>query len=150
MRKTEFDIEKAKKGAKLVTRNGEPVRIICLDRHRSCYPIVALIGGKEEERIEIYTSEGKHRADGEYSCNDLFILEEPTVKPYVNAEEMDAAIKEHGMFVKDLYGRRFAIVAYDDENVSVGVELHEQYKALLEFYEWPDCTPCGVPEGGEE
>lgn len=38
-----FDLELAKQGHPVQTRNGRPVRIICWDR-KSEYPIVALIG----------------------------------------------------------------------------------------------------------
>lgn len=38
-----FDLEKAKQGAKVVTRDGRPVRIICWDKldDDNTYPIVA-------------------------------------------------------------------------------------------------------------
>ena len=72
-----FDIEKAKQGAKVVTRDRRNVRILCFDsKNRSGQPIVA----------EIYIEDGSiltnHAEDGTYlysktrSDYDLFIEEE--------------------------------------------------------------------------
>lgn len=43
-----FDIEKAKQGAKVMTRDGHDVRILCFDRNSDEYPIVVLIQKAEE------------------------------------------------------------------------------------------------------
>lgn len=76
-----FDLEKAKAGAKVVTRDGRPVRIICWDRVDDTYPIVALVkcteNGKTEERILIYTNEGRYWDGVDKNINDLFMA--PTV-----------------------------------------------------------------------
>lgn len=70
-----FDVTKAKQGAKVVTANGEDVRILCLDR-RSLYPIVALILHlDDEEELIDYTQEGKAYI-GQSTDDDLRILEE--------------------------------------------------------------------------
>lgn len=39
----EFDIEKAKNGAKVCTRDGRPVRVVCWDAKRGNFPIQVLI-----------------------------------------------------------------------------------------------------------
>jgi len=53
--------------SKYRTRNGESVRILCLDRNHSKYPVIAMVGTKGE--VHCYTSEGviyinkEHRLD---------------------------------------------------------------------------------------
>lgn len=64
-----FDLEKAKQGAEVVTRDGKPARIICWDRVGKLYPIVALVechynDGKTEEEVMIYTNQGTYNDDG--------------------------------------------------------------------------------------
>lgn len=73
-----FDIEKAKQGAKIVTRDNENARIICYDRESEDYPIVALVmdTGAAESEIITYTNDGKYYDDGDTSSYDLFILED--------------------------------------------------------------------------
>jgi len=71
-----FDAEAAKKGAKVETRNGIPVRIICYNREGGQYPILALVddGSGYESCIE-YDLEGKFFCSGS-SEHDLVIVEE--------------------------------------------------------------------------
>ena len=52
-----FDLEAAKNGAKVVTRDGHAVRIICYDRKNEEYPIVALVG-EDEGAVFSYSSGG--------------------------------------------------------------------------------------------
>lgn len=78
--KVPFNIEMAKAGAKVVTRTGLPVRIICFDRVGSVvypfirrYPIIGLILSEEgNELIYTFTVDGK----GDDSSFDLFLFEE--------------------------------------------------------------------------
>lgn len=73
-----FDIEKAKQGAKVVTRDGHDVRILCFDRNSDEYPIVVLIQKKDDgdDGVETYTKNGKYVTAGDESDNDLMIAEE--------------------------------------------------------------------------
>lgn len=74
----DFDLEKAKAGAKVVTRMGNSVRIVCCDRKgdKDC-PLVALIYDKGYETPYIFDLDGKFH-NGTKDCKyDLFI-EEPT------------------------------------------------------------------------
>jgi len=66
-----FDIEKAKAGHPVVTREGQSVRTICFDMKNTNYPIVALISDGETEYPLTFTSDGKF--DGSTSPNDLFM-----------------------------------------------------------------------------
>lgn len=69
-----FDVEAAKRGAKVETKGGDPVRIICYDR-KSGYPIVALVNYKDNENCCTYTIEGSQYYDGPTE-DDLVIVEE--------------------------------------------------------------------------
>lgn len=72
-----FSVELAKKGAKIRTTTGYPVRILCYDREsdyldEKTYPIVSLVKYCGIERIEEHTLEGKSRRN---SYDDLVIVE---------------------------------------------------------------------------
>lgn len=75
-----FNLEEAKAGKPVCTTNGLPARILCFDKAKGDYPIVALIqdtAGKEF--AESYTSAGKYYYDGRISEErDLFMA--PTSK----------------------------------------------------------------------
>ena len=75
----DFDIEKARNGAKVATRDGERARIVCytrIDNTDVKYPIVALIMGKitKCECAQYYTIKGEWNGYRK-SCNDLMIEE---------------------------------------------------------------------------
>lgn len=62
-----FDLEKAKAGHRVVTRDGRPVRIVCYDRKINNYPILALVPAKfdDVEIIVKYTLNGRYLLVGE-------------------------------------------------------------------------------------
>ena len=69
----EFNLEAAKAGAKVMTRDGRAMRIVCFDVHNSDYPLIALektIEGKEN--IHIYTTKGEYLVDT-MNEEDLFM-----------------------------------------------------------------------------
>lgn len=55
-----FDLEAAKAGAPVCTRDGRKARIICFDRKFERYPIIALIDNSnaEEETVISYANDG--------------------------------------------------------------------------------------------
>ena len=62
----EFDIEKAKAGAPVCTRDGRPARIICWDyqeygqeKEKDRFPIIALLKCDKGERAYVYREDGK-------------------------------------------------------------------------------------------
>lgn len=62
----EFNLEEAKAGKPVCTREGRPARIICWDRKDKLYPIVALVEEEEgKEDVETYTESGMWRDDRE-------------------------------------------------------------------------------------
>lgn len=91
----QFDLEKAIAGKPVVTRDGEPVRIICWDRNKTDYPIVALVGDKEV--ISSFTTNGSF-FHGKQDPNDLFMAiekKEGWVNLYITKDgfaEVDAVI----------------------------------------------------------
>ena len=73
-----FDLEAYKNGAKVKTRDGHEVRIICTDKKNPYYPIVALVKLADgSESTQFYTSNGrKQPIKCTISNNDLVIVEE--------------------------------------------------------------------------
>ena len=71
-----FNLEAYKNGAKVKTRNGHEVRIICTDVKALCFPIIALVEIDDSTEVVMHlTSEGKFQR-GAISDNDLVIVEE--------------------------------------------------------------------------
>lgn len=67
----EFDLEKAKAGHPVYTRDGREVRILCFDR-QSDSPIVALVKNNEVEDIISFNNKG--RRNDVFDCGyDLLI-----------------------------------------------------------------------------
>lgn len=75
-----FDLEKAKAGKPVVTRDGRPVRIICFNMvdNNGGYPLVALVCNKNGvEEIRSYNQEG-HFIKGDEHDLDLLMFSELT------------------------------------------------------------------------
>lgn len=66
-----FDLEKARLGNPVCTRDGRNARIICFDSTLENYPLVVLVGDYPYS----YTAEGKFNKDSE-SSSDLMMLSE--------------------------------------------------------------------------
>lgn len=69
-----FDLEAAKQGKPVCTRDGCKARIICFDSTLKNYPLVVLVDGKAGEYPYTYTAEGKFDEDGKNSDFDLMML----------------------------------------------------------------------------
>lgn len=76
-----FNLEKAKQGAEVITRDGRKVKILTFSRRNNDYPIVALVDYGEEEAIHMYTTEGYYFKTKERSKNDLMM---ENTKVYMN------------------------------------------------------------------
>lgn len=65
-----FNLELAKQGKPVCTRDGKPARIICFDKKGNPYPLVALVKYDKEENTYTYTN------DGRITCteNDLDLM----------------------------------------------------------------------------
>lgn len=69
-----FDLEAAKEGKPVYTRDGRKARILCFDKKDSKYPIVALIDNKfSGESTRCYSIDGKDSISDQH---DLFMAEE--------------------------------------------------------------------------
>lgn len=71
-----FDIQKAREGKPVCTRDGCKARIICFDSTLKNYPLVVLIEGDTGEYPYVYTAEGKFDEDRKESNFDLMMLPE--------------------------------------------------------------------------
>lgn len=67
-----FDLELAKKGHPVCTRDGCKVRILCFDRKDKNYPICALIDDGEIELLRLYTNSG-HLTVGDTNNKNLMM-----------------------------------------------------------------------------
>lgn len=72
-----FELQKAKAGKPVCTRDGRKARIVCFDKKNDYYPIIALVEYDEKECIFQYTSEGEY-IDGNESTSyrNLMMLPE--------------------------------------------------------------------------
>lgn len=67
-----FDVEKAKDGWPVVTREGCKVNILKTDL-RGKFPIAAVIKRDDEDSIDSFTEGGTYYGDGSICCDDLFL-----------------------------------------------------------------------------
>ena len=82
-----FDLKAYKNGAKIRTRDGHEVRIICTDAKHIFYPIIALVKLADYSEItQSYTSKGKINTDA-ISDNDIVIVEEVEEPEYWSDNE---------------------------------------------------------------
>lgn len=70
-----FDLEKAKAGRQVCTRDGRPVRIIDFNIKSEGHPILALVDNGIEEIPQTYTKNGMWNNQKEESDYDLFMKE---------------------------------------------------------------------------
>ena len=68
----EIDLEKAKAGHPVCTRDGHEARIICFDRKNDS-PIVALVEDSGIESTFCYDNMGRYSDDGKECSYDLFM-----------------------------------------------------------------------------
>ena len=85
-----FDIQKAREGKPVCTRDGHKARIICFDYNGETgdYPIVALVhynkGNKCYERVLKYTSDGFFNKYGDCQHNDDLMMSPEKKEGWVN------------------------------------------------------------------
>lgn len=60
----QFDLEKAKAGKPVCTRDGRKARIICFNIKDESYPIIAAIAVDDREIVNSYTIDGKDYDNG--------------------------------------------------------------------------------------
>jgi hypothetical protein len=67
-----FDLEKAREGEPVVTRDGKPARIICFDL-KGAMPIIAAIDYGNEECVNCFTDKGIYEDYKGENSRDLFM-----------------------------------------------------------------------------
>ena len=70
-----FNLEEAKQGKPVCTKDGRKARIICFDA-KGTFPIIALIDEKVEEFVLSYTADGKYSGEIAICNKDLMMLPE--------------------------------------------------------------------------
>lgn len=84
-----FSVGEWKNGAKVETRDGRPVRILCTDYKERDYPVVGIVRlGETEESINTFTLDGRFNIHKEED-RDLVIVEE-IEEPERWAEDIEA------------------------------------------------------------
>ena len=119
MKTKPFNIEEAKAGAKVVTRDGRNVRILCFDCKAGNEPIIAEIENPVTKTwfIEFFDSDGKQGID-KLKDRDLFLV-----------SEEEEELTEFGYALYDV----LCEVEHDDEK-SNAYELAKEYsQELLEL-----------------
>ena len=81
-----FSVQKAKDGAKIVTRSGVSVRIADYKHKDKDYPILGIMQENDKERSMLFTKTGNYYNDRSESSFDLFIEEEIKTRRMTNQE----------------------------------------------------------------
>jgi hypothetical protein len=112
-----FDLDRAKAGDKVVTRDGRPVRIVCFDKISSTgRPIIGLIKCCNCESSDIFKTNGKF-LDSEEECSlDLFMLPKKVTKHF-------CVYKTH----------MFTNISYLYKTYEEMISSHEHYEILKEY-----------------
>lgn len=96
-----FDIDAAKKGAKVCTRDGCPARILCFDKKGDTYPIVALYEYKGRERFVSYTLYGRYHYQLKDPC-DLMMADDDYLEKLDRGEYDKPVRKNNGAYVAEV------------------------------------------------
>lgn len=128
----EFDLELAKQGHPVCTRNGRPVRIICFDSNNKYYPIVALVTDINtlEECVEIYSNNGKYIFDDD-RLNDLdLMMASQKYEGWINLYKTKDSFKP---FV----GHQIFNSKKEAKNTNVCTDIDTKYVATIKI-EWEE------------
>ncbi len=126
----EFDINLAKQGKPVCTRDGRKVRIVCYDlkaEHRRSYPLVALVEDNEEgEYIETYSEQGVAYGDVQGADNDLMMLPEKH-EGWVNVYDTG---KGHSVYQSKVYDT--------EEEAKKGLPVCTSFNMITVKLEWKE------------
>lgn len=140
-----FDLEAAKNGAPVCTRDGKPARIICFDRKStSNFPIIALVRFTDgiEEQVIRFTKDGKFfnlPGMAHYNCNDLVMIEEIPQYEFKPFDKVLVRNPPNG-YTKGSY--EWTMGFYEKRFMSEKV-----HKIMNSPYAWEQCIPY---EGNED
>jgi hypothetical protein len=126
-----FNLEEAKAGKSLCTRDGRNARIICYDCKKEKYPIVALITNNNSndtwEDFEDYSIKGSYMVDEEHDL-DLFIA--PEKKKLMTSEQKED-VKTMSLYdLMNLIQKTPEIYAWSDPTFPSLVIIDEVEKEL--------------------
>ena len=109
-----FDLEKAKAGEPVMTRDGCKARVICFDREDVDFPLVALVTDPESgtEILETY------RADGRYTIAVAVTDPDLVMAPVKKEGWMNIYSRDGGVFASVRGGPFFATKELADENTN--------------------------------
>ena len=119
-----FDLEAAKAGKPVCTRDGHKVRIICFDYNGETgdYPIVALVhynkGNKCYERVLKYTSDGLFNKYGDYQHDDDLMMLPEKKEGWVNIYKSDNGTYYTGAI---FYEKNDALVNTAEIEITTGI-----------------------------
>ena len=114
-----FDIQKAREGKPVCTRDGRKARIICFDKKDNQCPIVALVDyydRKDGEAVTTYTNEGFFCIDKKHP-NDLMMLPEKK-EGWVNIYKSDNGTYYTGAI---FYEKNDALVNTAEIEITTGI-----------------------------
>lgn len=119
-----FDIEKAKQGHQVCTRDGKKVRILCYDmKVYPDLPILALVENGDREIISAYHLNGEYSVDGMAGRGEDLMMVSVKHKGYINVAK-----------VGDVYSTQQGIWATEEEAMS---HRNGWYHATVKI-EWED------------
>lgn len=95
-----FDLEAAKKGKPVCTRDGREARIICFDR-MGVYPVVALVQKGGIEMCHFYTTDGKCVEESNYDLMMASEKKEGYVNLYHNSNDRYAGYLGNNVIYRD-------------------------------------------------
>lgn len=121
-----FEVELAKKiteksvEGKIVTRNGESVRIVCFDRKDEFRPIIALINSGDMEIHYVFSEKGKFVNDHVLDTHDLML----EIPEYMTFKDGDVIAYDN---VKDVFFIIGSKCSITDENPHYYVKYEKGY-----------------------
>lgn len=122
----EFNLEEAKAGKPVCTRDGRNVRIITFDIKNDEYPIVAAVDCRGKEVATDYTINGKYNISGTYSYSDLMMVTEKK-KGWINLYKCSS---DKNRAVTSSY-------AYESEEVAKSYITNDKYIGTFPI-EWEE------------
>lgn len=120
-----FDLELAKQGKPVCTRDGRPVRILCFDRKSvDGYSILALVDEGDHEGFIVCTSRGKFYKYGKDDPYDLFMA--PVKKEgWVNLYKRDGVTRAGGVNIYQSMEEAMIMHAPNNYIATVKIEWEE-------------------------
>lgn len=122
-----FNLEEAKAGKPVCTRDGRNVRIICFDRRATLFPIIALVENKANgaETLLMYTNSGTVYINERLTTdNDLFMKPEKK-EGWINVHFGDY----RGYFGSNIFdteeSARTAALGWSDYKATTKIEWEE-------------------------